>query len=80
MKEFGLMNLEMVISLIILITEMNKETKSDKFCKEIEKFVELDWIYKYHLIYGLTNAWQEKKKFEWGKVFDFLLKVLDCII
>ncbi len=26
MKEFGLMNLEMVISLIILITEMNKES------------------------------------------------------
>ena len=49
----------------------------NKYSLEIEKFIELDWIYKYHLIYGLTNAWKEKKKFEWGKVFDFILKILD---
>lgn len=49
----------------------------NKYSLEIEKFIELDWIYKYHLIYGLTNAWKEKKKFEWGKVFDFILDILD---
>ncbi|MBE0492661.1 MAG: hypothetical protein IBX44_10505 [Sulfurospirillum sp.] len=49
----------------------------NKYSLEIEKFIELDWIYKYHLIYGLTNAWKEKKKFEWGKVFEFILKILD---
>lgn len=49
----------------------------NKYSLEIEKFIELDWVYKYHLIYGLTNAWKEKKKFEWGKVFDFILKILD---
>ncbi|QFR43159.1 hypothetical protein [Sulfurimonas xiamenensis] len=49
----------------------------NKYSLEIEKFIELDWIYKYHLIYGLTNAWKEKKKFEWGKVFDFILNILD---
>jgi len=49
----------------------------NKYALEIEKFIELDWIYKYHLIYGLTNAWKEKKKFDWSKVFDFFLKILD---
>ena len=49
----------------------------NKYSIEIEKFIELDWIYKYHLIYGLTNAWREKRKFDWGKVFDFLLTILD---
>lgn len=49
----------------------------NKYSLEIEKFIELDWIYKYHLIYGFTNAWREKRKFDWGKVFDFLLVILD---
>ena len=49
----------------------------NKYSVEIEKFINLDWIYQYHLIYGLTNAWKEKKKFEWSKVFDFFLKILD---
>ncbi|RXJ78766.1 hypothetical protein CRV03_01695 [Arcobacter sp. F155] len=49
----------------------------NKYSLELEKFIELDWIYKYHLIYGLTNAWKEKKKFEWSKVFDFILDILD---
>ncbi|QHG90401.1 hypothetical protein CVO_00480 [Sulfurimonas sp. CVO] len=48
-----------------------------KYSLKMEKFIELDWTYKYHLIYGLTNAWNEKKKFEWGKVFEFILKILD---
>jgi hypothetical protein len=49
----------------------------NKYSLEIERFIELQWIYKYHLIYGFTNAWKEKKKFEWGKVFEFILKILD---
>lgn len=49
----------------------------NKYSLEIEKFIELDWIYKYHLICGLTNAWKEKKKFEWEKVFAFILKIVD---
>lgn len=49
----------------------------NKYSLEMEKFIELDWIYKYHLIYGLTNALKEKKKFEWGKVLDFILKIMD---
>lgn len=48
----------------------------NKFSIDINKFLELDWIYKYHLIYGLTNAWRENRKFDWGKVFDFLLTIL----
>lgn len=49
----------------------------NKFSIDINKFLELDWIYKYHLIYGLTNAWSEKRKFDWEKVFNFLLTILD---
>lgn len=58
------------------LAECVKENPN-KFSMEINKFIELDWIYKYHLIYGLTNAWREKRKFDWGKVFDFLLKIFD---
>jgi hypothetical protein len=58
------------------LAECVKENPN-KFSIDINKFVELDWIYKYHLIYGLTNAWREKRKFDWGKVFDFTLKILD---
>lgn len=48
-----------------------------KYSQEIEKFIDLDWIYKYHLIYGLTNAWKEKMKFNWAKVLDFILNILN---
>lgn len=58
------------------LAECVKENPN-KFSMEIDKFIELDWIYKYHLVYGLTNAWREKRKFDWGKVFDFLLTILD---
>lgn len=58
------------------LAECVKENPN-KFSIDINKFLKLDWIYKYHLIYGLTNAWREKRKFDWGKVFDFLLTILD---
>lgn len=58
------------------LAECVKENPN-KFSIDINKFLELDWIYKYHLIYGLTNAWREKRKFDWGKVFEFLLTILD---
>jgi hypothetical protein len=49
----------------------------DKISKEIEKFENMDYIYKYNLIYGFKKAWEEHEKFDWGKVFDFISHLLN---
>jgi hypothetical protein len=48
-----------------------------KFADEINQFHELEYIYKYNIINGFTKAWKEKQKFDWGKLFDFILNELN---
>lgn len=48
----------------------------NKYSDKIALFHELDFIYKYHLVYGFVNGWRDKQKFDWGKLFDFILKEL----
>ncbi len=46
------------------------------FSKQLVNFNNLDYIYKYHIIRGFTSAWKGKQKFDWDKVFDFILSEL----
>lgn len=48
----------------------------DKFSKQLANFNNLDYIYKYYMIRGFTSAWKDQQKFDWGKVFDFILSEL----
>lgn len=48
-----------------------------KFSNKIEIFHDLHFIYKYHLVYGFVNGWKDKQKFDWEKLFDFILKELN---
>ena len=47
-----------------------------KFSAEIANFHQLDYAYKRGLIQGFKNAWNDKQKFDWGKVLDFIFKEL----
>ena len=47
-----------------------------KFSAEITNFHQLDYAYKRGLIQGFKNAWNDKQKFDWGKVLDFIFKEL----
>lgn len=47
-----------------------------KFSKAINKFKNVDYIFKCHIISGLEKAWKENKEFDWNEVFDFLIEEL----
>lgn len=61
--------------LSIYITN-NPET----FTEKIDEFKNLEYVYKDKIIQGLSNAWKNKKEFDWDSVFDFILNELssDC--
>ncbi len=48
-----------------------------KFIKKIHLFHSLDYIYIYHVFYGFDKAWQDKQKFSWNNLLDFMLTTLD---
>lgn len=47
-----------------------------KFSDEIKKFNELSISFNSDVINGLTNAWQERKQFNWGSTLDFILDII----
>lgn len=47
-----------------------------KYSEEIKKFDELPISFKSDIINGLTDAWKERKEFNWGTTIDFILNVI----
>jgi hypothetical protein len=43
----------------------------NKFVEELHLFLEVKYKYVYNILYGLEDAWKEKKSFNWGKLFNF---------
>ncbi len=43
-----------------------------RFETEIGEFKNLENVYKDKIILGFANAWEDKKKFDWGKVLNFI--------
>jgi hypothetical protein len=48
----------------------------ERFARQIDDFKEIDYIYKKKLIQGFSNAWVDQKKFNWGKVLNFITNEL----
>ncbi|HEC92159.1 MAG TPA: hypothetical protein ENI51_04065, partial [Candidatus Atribacteria bacterium] len=48
----------------------------NKFVEELHLFIDVKYKYVYNILYGLEDAWKEKKSFNWGKLFDFVKKYL----
>lgn len=44
----------------------------ETFEKKIDDFKNLEYIYKSKVIQGFANAWQDKQKIDWKKIFDFI--------
>ena len=48
----------------------------NKFVEELHLFIDVKYKYIYNILYGLEDAWKEKKSFSWGKLFDFIKKYM----
>jgi hypothetical protein len=57
-----------------LANDLSTCIKSDPvtFENKIDEFKDLEYVYKSKVIQGFANAWQDKQKFDWKKVFDFI--------
>ncbi len=53
-----------------LVTCVIKHPK--KFSDDINTFKHLDYVYKNSLIGGFSNAWRDKKKFDWKNILNFV--------
>ncbi|MFA4843948.1 MAG: SIR2 family protein [Candidatus Margulisiibacteriota bacterium] len=48
-----------------------------KFVDEIMMFKDANYLYVHNIIYGLVEAWKNKKEFDWKKVFDFAVEYIN---
>ncbi|HHT9106809.1 MAG TPA: SIR2 family protein [Candidatus Wujingus californicus] len=49
----------------------------EKFSIDLEPFLNVYKMYQHSLLWGLVEAWRNKRKFEWGKLFAFILKLIE---
>ena len=52
-------------------------TKPEKFVADLSPFQNTAYIYLYYILWGIRDAWNEKKLFDWGKLLVFLKKYID---
>lgn len=55
------------------------KTKPDKFTKDLQPFLQADKNDIFHLIYNLSEAWKNKRYFDWNNLFNFISSFLDKI-
>lgn len=48
----------------------------EKFSVDLEPFLNVHGMYQHSLLWGLVEAWRNKKKFRWDELFAFILKVI----
>ena len=48
----------------------------DKFAENLTPFLEVKYLYQYAILWGLQEAWQEKRKFDWKPVLDFISEII----
>lgn len=59
-----------------LIAEIAKDLP-DKFIEDLTSFKDTGFIYVYEIMKGIKEAWNEKKNFDWAKVFKFIELYVD---
>jgi len=51
--------------------------KPEKFCTLFSPFLNSPYLYIYEILWGIKDAWSNKKAIEWEKLFDFLKKYIE---
>ena len=67
-----------VIGLSDTLKEVVKE-KPEKFTDDLNPFLETGFIYIYDIIWGIRDAWENNRIFDWGKLFEFIEKYITSI-
>jgi len=44
----------------------------EKFVDNLQPFLKSDYLHVYHILEGIRNGWENKKIFDWEKVFNFI--------
>ena len=44
----------------------------DKFVEDLSPFLEVGYLYVYDILWGVRDAWKEKKRFSWEKLLSFV--------
>jgi hypothetical protein len=65
-----------VEGLSAILKESVKE-KPEKFINDLSRFLNTGYFYVYDFIWGIRDAWNNKKSLEWGKLFDFIIKYIN---
>jgi len=64
-----------VIGLSSILKEVVKEHPA-KFIDDLDPFLKIGYIYVYDIIWGIRDAWENKRIFDWGKLFEFIKKYI----
>jgi hypothetical protein len=51
--------------------------KPEKFIDDPNHFLNVGYLYIDHIFWGIQDAWNNKKKINWGKLFEFIKKYID---
>ncbi|MGB2698438.1 MAG: hypothetical protein WBD28_11355, partial [Candidatus Zixiibacteriota bacterium] len=51
--------------------------KPDKFTKNPKPFLNTGFLYVYNILYGLKDAWNQKKSIDWRKLLEFVKQYVD---
>ncbi|MCK4377156.1 MAG: hypothetical protein KAV97_02975 [Actinomycetia bacterium] len=60
-----------VIGLSNILKEVVKENP-EKFVNDLKPFLKTGYLYIYDILWGIRDAWENKKMFDWGKLFEFI--------
>lgn len=53
------------------------EEEPEKFVSEIELYLDIPYTYYYRMSFALGNAWKNQKNFDWEKVLNFCITILN---
>ena len=54
-----------------ILEEVVKESP-EKFIYDLDPFLRTGYLYVSDILWGIRNAWEDKKIFDWGKLFEFI--------
>lgn len=51
--------------------------KPEKFVSNLSPFLNTDYYYVYSILWGIIDAWDNRKPLEWGNLFDFIKQYIE---
>lgn len=53
------------------------QEKPEKFVSNLSPFLNTDYYYVYSILWGIIDAWDNRKPLEWGNLFDFIKQYIE---